>query len=67
MEGYAYDLLAILEDFKLSSCIFVGHSVSAIVGAIASIMRPDLFSKLLLISASPRYYNLLPLRFFLVT
>ncbi|XP_021865581.1 probable esterase KAI2 [Spinacia oleracea] len=57
LEGYAYDLLAILEEFQLSSCIFVGHSVSAMVGAIASIMRPDLFSKLILISASPRYLN----------
>ncbi|CAO2831013.1 unnamed protein product [Amaranthus hypochondriacus] len=57
MEGYSYDLLAILEEFKLSSCIFVGHSVSGVVGAIASIMRPDLFTKLILISASPRYLN----------
>lgn len=57
LEGYAYDLLAILEEFGIESCIFVGHSVSAVVGAIASIMRPDLFSKLVMISASPRYLN----------
>lgn len=57
LEGYAYDLLAILEEFKIDSCIFVGHSVSAVVGAIASIIRPDLFSKLVMISASPRYLN----------
>ncbi|KAF8410168.1 hypothetical protein HHK36_002690 [Tetracentron sinense] len=57
LEGYAYDLLAILEELRVHSCIFVGHSVSALVGAIASISRPDLFSKLVLISASPRYLN----------
>ncbi|KAJ7954518.1 Sigma factor sigB regulation protein rsbQ [Quillaja saponaria] len=57
LEGYAYDLLAILEELRIESCIFVGHSVSAMVGAIASIARPDLFSKLILISASPRYLN----------
>ncbi|XVE82882.1 hypothetical protein DITRI_Ditri16bG0041400 [Diplodiscus trichospermus] len=57
LEGYAYDLLAILEELQVDSCILVGHSVSAMVGAIASISRPDLFSKIIMISASPRYLN----------
>ncbi|XP_073525417.1 uncharacterized protein [Phyllobates terribilis] len=57
LEGFSYDLLAILEELRVSSCIFVGHSVSAVVGAIASITRPDLFSKIVMISASPRYLN----------
>lgn len=55
LEGHAYDLLAILEELQIESCIFVGHSVSAMIGAVASISRPDLFSKLVMISASPRY------------
>jgi len=55
LEGHAYDLLAILEELQIESCIFVGHSVSAMIGAIASISRPELFSKLVMISASPRY------------
>lgn len=54
LEGYAYDVLAILEELQVQSCIFVGHSVSAMIGAIASITRPDLFSKLVLINGSPR-------------
>ncbi|KAK7294406.1 hypothetical protein RJT34_17295 [Clitoria ternatea] len=57
LEGYAYDLLAILHELQVHSCIFVGHSVSAMIGTIASISRPDLFSKLIMISASPRYLN----------
>ncbi|KAL5556849.1 hypothetical protein UlMin_039085 [Ulmus minor] len=57
LEGYAYDLLAILEDLQIQSCIFVGHSVSAIVGLIAAVTRPDLFSKMVMIAASPRYLN----------
>ncbi|XP_078430320.1 alpha/beta-Hydrolases superfamily protein [Wolffia australiana] len=57
VEGYACDLLAILEELCISSCIFVGHSVSAIVGILASISRPDLFSKIVALSASPRYLN----------
>lgn len=54
LEGYAYDLLAILEELQVDSCIYVGHSVSAMVGLIASITRPDLFSKIIMIAASPR-------------
>ncbi|KAL3526854.1 hypothetical protein ACH5RR_011510 [Cinchona calisaya] len=57
LEGYAYDLLAILEELQLHSCIFVGHSLSSMTGAIASILRPDLFDKLIMISASPRFIN----------
>lgn len=54
LEGYAYDVIAILEELQVRSCVFVGHSVSAMIGAIASITRPDLFSKIVMISASPR-------------
>lgn len=54
LEGYAYDLLAILEEFNVEKCIFVGHSLSSMTGAIASIFRPDLFHKIIMISASPR-------------
>ncbi|XP_057721616.1 probable esterase D14L [Arachis stenosperma] len=57
LQGYAYDLLAILEDLRVSSCIFVGHSVSAMIGTVASISRPDLFTKIIMVSASPRYLN----------
>ncbi|XP_011008514.1 PREDICTED: probable esterase KAI2 [Populus euphratica] len=57
LEGFAYDLLAILEELHVESCIFVGHSVSGMVGVIASVSRPDLFSKIVMLSASPRYLN----------
>ncbi|KAJ1414514.1 Alpha/Beta hydrolase fold [Sesbania bispinosa] len=57
LEGYAYDLLAILEELQIDSCIFVGHSVSAMIGAVASISRPDLFTKIIMVSGSPRYLN----------
>ncbi|CAI9111318.1 OLC1v1011516C1 [Oldenlandia corymbosa var. corymbosa] len=57
LEGYAYDLLAILEELQIDSCTYVGHSLSSMTGAIASIFRPDLFDKLIMISASPRFIN----------
>lgn len=55
--GYADDLLAILDELKIDKCIYLGHSVSAMVGCLASIKRPELFEKLILLGASPRYWN----------
>ncbi|ONK59984.1 uncharacterized protein A4U43_C08F12990 [Asparagus officinalis] len=49
LEGYALDLLSILEELRIESCIYVGHSVSAAVGALASISRPDLFRKIVML------------------
>nr|WAN70668.1 alpha/beta-hydrolases superfamily protein [Orobanche cernua var. cumana] len=57
LDGHANDLLAILEEFSVEKCIHVGHSLSAMVGAMASILRPDLFHKLVMISATPRVVN----------
>jgi pimeloyl-ACP methyl ester carboxylesterase len=54
LHGYADDLLTILDELEVDSCIFVGHSVSGMVGCLASIERPFLFSKIIMLSASPR-------------
>lgn len=56
-DDFACDLIALLDELNLKSSVFVGHSMSAMVGCIASIKRPDLFSNLILIGASPRYQN----------
>lgn len=55
IDGFAYDLLAILDELEVKSCIFIGHSVLSMAGAIASVSRPDLFSKLVFICGTPRY------------
>ncbi|KAJ4892242.1 putative esterase KAI2 [Raphanus sativus] len=57
LEGFAFDLIAILEELNIESCIFVGHSLSAMVGVLASLHRPELFSKIVMVSASPRFVN----------
>ncbi|KAL3646368.1 putative esterase kai2 [Castilleja foliolosa] len=57
LEGFAYDVIAILEELQISSCIYVGHSVSAMIGIIASITMPHLFTKIVTVSGSPRYVN----------
>ncbi|CAA0814396.1 Probable esterase KAI2 [Striga hermonthica] len=57
LEGHSQDLIAILEEFHVTKCIFVGHSLSSMVGAVSSIFRPDLFRKIVMISACPRVAN----------
>jgi len=56
-EGYAADVLDICEAFDLTNVIFVGHSISGVIGLLASITNPSLFDKLCLIGPSPRYIN----------
>lgn len=57
LSGYVSDLLEIGTELDLRNAIFVGHSVSGMVGLLTSIQEPDFFSKLILIGASPRYLN----------
>jgi sigma-B regulation protein RsbQ len=57
LNGYAQDLLEILEALDLQQTIFVGHSVSSMIGLLAAIKEPDYFSKLILVAPSPCYIN----------
>lgn len=66
LDAFVDDLISILDSLHVHRCAFVGHSVSAMVGILASIRRPELFSKLILIGASPRSFPL-PHSVFLTT
>lgn len=55
--NYAEDLLDICEALDIKDAILVGHSVSGMIGLQAAIKAPQHFSKLVFISASPRYRN----------
>jgi sigma-B regulation protein RsbQ len=57
LQGYADDVLEICEALKLSESIFVGHSVSSMIGILASLKDPNRFDKLVLIGPSPCYIN----------
>ncbi|MGV3540214.1 MAG: alpha/beta fold hydrolase [Rufibacter sp.] len=57
LQSYAEDVLDICRELDLQNAIFVGHSVSAMIGVLASLKEPDRFSKLILIGPSPRYIN----------
>ncbi|KAI4380688.1 hypothetical protein MLD38_006851 [Melastoma candidum] len=54
---YAEDLISLLDEMGLKNVILIGHSMSAMIGCIASVKRPELFEKLVLVLASPRYLN----------
>ncbi len=55
--GYATDVLEICEALDLRDVVFVGHSVSSMIGVLASLEEPDRFSKLVLVGPSPRYID----------
>ncbi|KAA8535007.1 hypothetical protein F0562_030010 [Nyssa sinensis] len=57
LEAFADDLITLVEEMNLRSSVFVGHSMSGMIGCIASIKRPELFTRLILLGASPRYIN----------
>ena len=57
LEGYAGDVLAICEELGLRDVVFVGHSVSAMIGVVAAASRPERFDRLVLVSPSPRYLD----------
>ena len=57
LEGYADDIIEIAIALQLRDIIFVGHSVSALMGIIASQKSPELFKSLILVGPSPSYIN----------
>ena len=57
LHGYADDLLEILDELDLADVVFVGHSVSAMIGVLASTRDPSRFGSLVLVGPSPRYVD----------
>jgi sigma-B regulation protein RsbQ len=57
LAGYADDVLEICEEVDLTEVVFVGHSVSSMIGVLAAAKDPERFAKLVLVGPSPRYVN----------
>ena len=57
LDGYADDLVEIGNELRLSDAVFVGHSVSAMIGVLASLKAPELFGSLVMVGPSPRYID----------
>ena len=55
LDGYSNDLIALCEAFDWREVICIGHSVGGLISLLASIKRPDLFKKILMIGASVHY------------
>ena len=57
LEGYACDVLDVCHALDLGDVVFVGHSVSSMVGVLAANREPHRFARLIMIGPSPRYLN----------
>ncbi len=57
LQGYAEDVLEICEELDLERAVFVGHSVSAMIGVLAAARAPGVIGALVMIGPSPRYVD----------
>jgi len=57
LTGYADDIVDILNELDLRDVVFVGHSVAAMMGALAVNADPTRFAKLVMLTPSPRYID----------
>jgi sigma-B regulation protein RsbQ len=57
LQGYADDLIEIIDEFCTAPIIFIGHSVSATIGLLASIQAPERFAAQVMVGPSPCYVN----------
>jgi len=55
--GYAQDVVEIGRELDLQGAVFVGHSVSAMIGALATLQAPGMFSEMIMVGPSPRYLD----------
>jgi sigma-B regulation protein RsbQ len=55
--GYAADVLEICRELELHDVVFVGHSVSAMIGLLAAAEEPARFDRLVMVGPSPRYID----------
>ncbi len=57
LDAYAEDVLELCGELDLRDVVFVGHSVSAMIGVLAANLEPERFGALVLVSPSPRYLD----------
>jgi sigma-B regulation protein RsbQ len=57
LQGYAQDVLEICQALNLANIIFVGHSVSGMIGLLGAIEQPSYFSEIIMVGPSPCYIN----------
>ncbi|MEU5114254.1 alpha/beta hydrolase [Streptomyces longwoodensis] len=57
LDGYAQDVVDVCEALDLTDAVFVGHSVSAMIGVLAAAQVPERIGALVMVGPSPRYID----------
>ncbi len=57
LEGYAVDLVEIVDELAEERVTYVGHSIGGVIGLLASLAAPERFERLVLVGSSPRFIN----------
>src|SRR5690349_19953133 len=57
LDGYGDDVVRVGPELDLHDVIFVGHSVSAMIGVLVQVRVPERFPHLVMFGSSPRYSN----------
>ncbi len=57
LRGYAEDVVELCRELELKDAVFVGHSVAAMIGVLATAMAPGHIGALVLVGPSPRYVD----------
>ncbi|MGY1841996.1 alpha/beta fold hydrolase [Modestobacter sp. SYSU DS0875] len=57
LHGYADDVVEVLRELELTDVVFVGHSVSAMIGVLAHARAPELFGAMVMVGPSARYVD----------
>ncbi len=57
LDGYAQDVLEVVDAFGPGPVTFVGHSIGGVLGLLASIDRPASFERLVLVNSSPHFID----------
>ena len=57
LDGYASDVVEVCEALELTDAVFVGHSVSSMIGVLAARRAPERIGALVMVGPSPRYID----------
>lgn len=57
LDGYASDVIEVLDEVSTGPVIFVGHSVSAMIGLLAGLQKPEKIAAHIMVGPSPCYIN----------
>jgi sigma-B regulation protein RsbQ len=57
LQGHAQDAVEIIQEFATGPVVFVGHSVSAMIGLLADLRQPGLIAGQVMVGPSPCYLN----------